>query len=537
MNAVAVFFYRPFRNASNYCADVIIIPLAGRLKPLARGILERAEKWRPYANSLMGRIVKSAAAETACAMAGAAAGQYAVGSLCAAMGPQVVPAVCLIGLAGSVMTKKKPQIALFSAGLVLPAFFTSGKQAEYFIQIGEYAGRTAGTILGGYVGLTKLAGANVDLVNRTRPSDSYSVNMFKFQAAGEVFDAVIVSASTPYIAPVINLPRNAVKGVLQALAYNSQASLPLLRKCLKEKRMAITIPQAVKMACSRYSVENASGLASRAAQLVSKTIFPFVIQRMGGVVGDRFLAPQLKEGIDFMAAHSDRFVSIFMRGFTQYSELIKSIQADCPDWSMEEEDLVSIRFGSEEQKEGGASVDSDLLKKALKMKIPGSALVSPVFDQAMKANVQEWSQALVGMIGQGEREIFGTEILGRERTEVLDRVLPIYLKYYLIYVLLNSQTLSAELTFLDERDFLAALNGAFFSIYTNGPHPHRAVRCVQGAVCYAVDGLYSLRRFFEQEEEETLVAAPMAFAENHFPQAAAQTTVAESLITTRDDYF
>lgn len=546
MSAISFFFYRPFRNASNYCADILVIPLANRLEPIARGLLERAEKMRPFANSLIGRIVKSAAAETACSIAGAAAGEMVVGSLCYAVGPQIVPAVCLIGLAGSVVAKKKPQIALFTIGLVLPAFFTRSKQAEYFVQAGEYAGRTVGTIVGGYVGLTKLAGAKIDLVNRTRPSDSYSVNMLKFQAAGEVFDAVIVRSSIPYAGALINLPRNAVKSVVQALAYNSQSSLPLLRKCLKEKRIALSIPQAVKLVCSRYSVESSGIWASQAAQLASKTIFPSFVQRMGSLMSERVFAPPLKNGIDFMAAHSGEFVSIFMRGLTQYSDLVQSIRSDFPDLAVEDdEDLVAIHPLHDDRKnQGGASsarshlvLDSVLLKKALKMKIPGASLVSPLFDTVMKGSVQEWSEALIEMIGDAEKEVFGVEMGGEGRTQFLQEFLPIHLKYFLIYVLLHSNRLGAELTLLEERDFFEALNRAFFSVYTNGSQPHRGVRFLQSAVSSGVDGLVSLRKFFETTEEETVVAAPMAFAEDHFPPAAAESAVAEGVIAAQEDYF
>lgn len=540
MNPVSIFFYRPFRNASNYCADVIIIPLAKRFQPIAKSILDQAERMRPIANSLMGRIVKSAAAETVCAIAGAAAGELVVGNLCYAMGPQVVPAACVIGLAAAVATKKKPQMVLFTIGLVSPAIFSRGKQAEYFVQAGAYAGRAVGNILGGYVGLTKLAGAKIDLVNRTRPSDSYAVNMLKFQAAGELFDAVIASSSIPYAAGLINLPRNAVKSVIQTLAYNSQSSLPLIRKCVREKRLSLSLPQAVKMVCSRYSVENSRAFASQAAGFVSKSIFPAVMDKMGAILGDHLVAAQVKKGIGFMADHSDQVATALMRGFVQYGDLVQAIHAEFPDFSIDEEgDLVSI-----ERKNAGASskgaplcLDPKLLKKALKTKIPGAALLSPVFDRAMKSSIQEWSQALVAMIEGGEREIFGVEILGKERAEVLREFLPIHLKYYLIFVLLNAPSLSRVLTLIEERDFFAAVNGAFFSIYTNSAQPHGLVRCFREAVSLAGEGLYKMRRFIEPEDEETLVAEPIAFADDHFPRAAAQNAVVNGVIAVQEDYF
>lgn len=555
-NPVGFFFFRPFKRFSDFCFDRFAAPLIDRCQSVTKKVhdcaLEAMERAKPYGDSLIGRTVKSAATETLCSVVGGIAGQIVVGHLSAAIGPQVVPVVCLVGIAAAAHKKNKFQIALYSCGFIFPAFLSKNRRAELFLQLGQYAGSTMGGILGGYAGLRKLIGCNVELINPTRPSDSYLVNMLKFQAAGEIFDAVIVRSSIPYARFLVNLPRNALKSVCQTLAYNSQVSIPLARKFFKDKKISITIPLAVKMVCSRYCVENSNGMALRMTQMISKTILPKAMESVGGVIGYTVLVGPLRNGIDYLGDNSGRMISILMRGFNQYGRIIKEIYGDTPPWVVKEvDDLVKIDtldHKANDQMAAGDSfigLDLDRLEKNLKDKMPGTEIASSIIDQTLRPNLDEWSNSLARMLQEMETEIFGTQILSEEQADFLRKCGPIYMKYYLIYIFLNAQKLDTELTLIEERDFFEGINEAFFAIYAQSTRPSRVAQCLRRTTSFALESLYRARRFFEPSDQETLVAAPIAISDGYFHRARSQqpptqTNAASpprSTYTINDEYF
>lgn len=513
MNPLGSFFYRSSRREFNFCAHLPILPIVNRIGPIAKNVIELA---RPYARSLVGRIAASAVAETACSTVGSIIGERVVCSICVAMGPQVLLAATLGTAIYAISRKKNPLLAIsvLAFGMQTPLFSKEWRVSR-FLYCGQWAGRMVGTIVGGYLGL-KLINTQIPLVDRTNLANSYAVNMGKYLAAGLAFDLVEVSASIPYLNPVVKTIFSITKSISQAIAYNSQIALPFFRKCLREKKIVPTAPLALKMICNRYCIENSFRMSSQLTQVVSETILPSIIRQ-------NFVAPSIRQSIEFLGNNSDMFARILMRSFTQYCKLLKRIQYEAPDISMsEDEDLVTIsneddskRNVNHTQKQVRLGIDPVLLKKCLKTKIAGAQILSPILGAALKQNFMEWSDLLIEIIRETEKDLIGTQLLDEDQAVRIKEILPIYLKYYLIYVLAHCQKFKQELTLIEEREFFETVNEAFFSIYTHSSSPHRWAQCLRKISECVIEKLYSLRRFFEQGDQETLVVSPITVIEEY----------------------
>jgi hypothetical protein len=471
-NAVNAFFFRPFFAVSRYCTDKL---------------LKVIEKVRPFSKSILGNVAKCAVAETVCGIAGSMAGGIVGGRVCQRLGSMALAGGTVAGGDYAYHKNRKALLALaITAGIVQCVVFSEDQQAAGFLIFGEWAGSAIGTILGGYAGL-KLAGSRIDLIDRVTPTDSYTVNMIKHQAVEEVFEAVIVKSSLPYVSPIFNLPRYVVKAILKTSGYNSQFLVPVIRKSFQERKLVPTVPLILKMLTNRYCVDNSSHLAAKVTKLLSLKMLPTILQKGMDLLSQTALLPQIKASIEFLGKNTDILANVTMRSLLKYVEVVKRI-------------------------------DHKNLKAALKEAIPFSTLVSPVFDLPMKEKIRGWANSIVDSIREMEVELTGYQLLTDPEIEALRFTLTVHLKYYVIYTLLNCNNLTDALSPIEERDFFNDLNNAFFAIYTHESRPNRVAQALRKTTGLAIDGIHKLRRFIEQAEQNTGVFHPAVIIQDFHPQ-------------------
>jgi len=467
-NAVSFFFIRPWLRVSRFCTDQVLASLI--------------EKVRPLGKSILGKIAKNAAAETACGIAGSVVGEFVIGGACQQLGPVVIAAGALAAC-GYAFMKKKPLVGVVLLGAVSQCSYEQQKAAGFVV--GQWVGRGVGTILGGYAGL-KIVGSKVNLIDRVTPTDSYSVGMTKFILIGEIFDAAIVKASFPYAAIVVNIPRHLVKTVFQMGGYNSQMVVPYVRSCFRAKKLVQPLPTTLKMICNRYCIANSFQIASKLTALTSLKILPMIVEKGLALFGKNAILPQIQGGVEFLGLHSDLFTTIAMRSLHQYMEMLKK-------------------------------VDHNDLEASLKKEIFGAAAVSPVFDLALKSNIVDWANSMIESIRELEVALTGYLLLSEEAAEPLKQTLANHLKYYFIYTLLNCNKLTNELSPIEERDFFSDLNHAFFTIYTHPSNPSRIAQGLEKTTAFAIHCIHKLQRFIEQEEHNAMFVGQVHFIDEYVP--------------------
>ena len=160
------------------------------------------------------------------------------------------------------------------------------------------------------------------------------------------------------------------------------------------------------------------------------------------------------------------------------------------------------------------------LKASLKREIPGAAIVSPIFDAAMRGTVKGWADSLIDSIREMEVELTGYEFQTETERNALKQTLTIYLKYYVIFTLLNCKNFSHELAPMEERDFFSDLNDAFFSIYTQPSSPHRLAQGLQKVSAFAISSVHKLQHFIEQSEQSSGVFRQAVIIEGFHPKPA-----------------
>jgi hypothetical protein len=377
---------------------------------------------------------------------------------------------------------------LVAAAVFLQIAFTHEEQSTGFFVLGEWAGSAIGTILGGYAGL-KWAGSKINLVDRVTPTDSYSVNMVKFIGVGEGIDRAIVKASAPYVAPLWNMPRHIIKAVCQTAGYNSQFLVPVLRKSFRDRKLVPTLPLALKMLCNRYCIDNSFQIATKITNLSSLKILPTILKKGLSLLKSAALIPQIQSSVEFLGSHADVIANITMRSFHEYMKVLKR-------------------------------VDPKDLKASLKKEIPGAATVSPVFDLAMKETVTGWADSLIENVREMEIELTGYELQTENERAALKFTLTVYLKYYVIFTLLNCNRFTTELSPMEERDFFTDLNDAFFSIYTHETRPNRLAQGLKKVTAFAIDSIHKVQRFIEQAEHNSGVIKQAVVVENFHPDPA-----------------
>lgn len=485
INAVSLFFYRPLVHASHYCTEQILLPLI--------------EKVKPFGKSILGRIAACIVAETAGGLVGSAVGGVVVGGVCQRLGPIVLACGTVAGVKYSLSENRKDLMVLAAAAAIFQtAVFSQEQQQDGLLIVGELAGKALGLISGGYIGL-RLAGSEIKLVDRVTLPDSYVVKMVKYLGVGLVFDLVVVKAAVPYLAPFVNIPRHLVKAICQTAAYNSQFLVPVIKKSFRERKLVPTLPLTLKMICNRYCLDNSFQIANRLTSLSSLRMLPTILEKGLTLLNRTAFLPQIQASVEFLGRNSDMIANITMRSLHEYMLVLKR-------------------------------VDPNELKASLKREIPGAAIVSPIFDAAMKGTVKGWADSLVDSIREMELELTGYEFQTEGERNALKLTLTIYLKYYMIFTLLNCKNFAHELTPMEERDFFSDLNDAFFSIYTHPSSPHRLALGLKKISAFAISCVHKLQHFIEQSEQSSGVFNQADIIEEFHAKPAENSPIFDDLV-------
>jgi hypothetical protein len=417
-------------------------------------------------------------AETSCGVLGSAIGGSLVGRICERAGPAALVCGTLAGAASSIRANRRDLLALAATAAVVQIAFSSEEQSAHFLVLGEWIGRAVGTILGGYAGL-KLAGSNIHLTDRITPTDSYSVNMVKFLGIGVIFDSIDVRVPVPFAAPIVKIPLHLLKSACQAAGYSSHLLAPMIRKSLRDKKLVPTLSLGLRVMCHRYCIDHSFQIANKAAQFASLKVVPAILEKSLSILKDKALVPHIAATLEFLGSHSDLIANLAMRSFQQYMDLLKR-------------------------------VDPNNLKTSLKKEIPGAAILSPIFDLTMKEIITGWADTLIDSIRKMEIELTGYEFQTEPERTALKYPLIIYLKYYVIFTLLNCNQFTAKLSPMEERDFFLSLNNAFFSIYTDASNANKPVNGVKKIIDLAIRAIHNLQSCLEQPEQNAgLFIAPV----------------------------
>lgn len=470
--AIGAFFYNPLMRATSCLIKRVPGPTI--------------EKVTQIASSVLSKVITNAIVETGGVMAGSLACEAAFAFVCVNVSPPILACLSVLGLTYSVVKKNRPLlIPALVATTILSPIIPAEQRVSTLLSVGSCAANVVGTILGGYAGL-KLIGNKISLVDRVSPTDSYSVNMFKFLLVGGIYENVIVKSSIPYISPFFNFPRGLVKVVFQAMAYNSQDLIPIFQKCVREKTLAPTLPSALQMISNRYCIKHSPKIARSLTKLVSETIFPSFVNKKGDVILVPFTS-SIQSAIEKLGKNSGTIATVAMRGFVQYMDLLKKL-------------------------------DPIKLEEDLQKRMHWYAQLSPIITNVIGGNIKNWSSSILQVLQESEIELFGLRISGDEQSKKIEEMLSIHLKYYLFYILSNFDKLSSDLSPMEERDFLSYVGGTFFSVYTNPSSPNVVARFLQKATHVLCKMVYLVRKFVERAEQNTMIEPSIKIVDDYYPE-------------------
>ncbi len=383
-------------------------------------------------NTIVGKLAATIVSESIGALAGAALGQY-VGSTLAASLPRLIIPLTALTVTSYWLTAKKA--SLTTAVVALSAAYF-GSTVDMLPRVGHFIG----TIGGGFLGLRYM--------NKTarfwseKKQSCYAVASSRYELVGRFFQSISIESSIPLLSFPLNATVKLMKVVFQNAAFQSHSLIPFLKGVLGKRpdSMKWSIAVALKEIFRRYSddaIEN---------QIRSALYFDEKLLTAGF---DTVLKNELYQRI----GDADNWTSFLLRALPKYAD---SLSANS-EWQkihklhktaffLQNKSLELQRFKELEQV---------LCSRPL-------TWVKGTID----SSIEGVAQGINKKIADFQMNLIGTHLFTAHQEQYIERVLPLYFRGFLSYLLTeNKENGHSGQTLEEEQIFFHRLSNLLIHSY------------------------------------------------------------------------
>lgn len=457
-----------------------------------------------FSRSLLGRIIVCTVADLKGSSYGSWAGRKIVRYGGAEIGKSFVPYCLLIPLFASatgslyLMARKTSlsTMAFFHCAMVLSAillFSADRTQLMAFgatagFECGDMIGNVAGIILGGGLCL-KLVGSPVTLWNKKNLSETYTFCTLKYIATGAAFDFFLASSAYP-----MPYALQGCRLISQTIAYNSHLFFPFVRNCIKERHLSkvnLFTSFTVQMAANKVSGLHRS--SEEMLQTMEKQIsIPLSI--VSGMIKQAVKVGIWKDEQIMIHDTVEVCVNFAWRSLHDYVTIL--------------ENSAPLKQAHNDFKRSFHHPSGKILsKEELKRKEQFKKQLIGVLDQLFphesiyvdkivalldRKDIKAQTATLVEKMIEFEIEAIGFTLLKKD-AEYLNQCLDIYLKYYLIFTLMNYHKLTHPLTTADEEHLILSLHRGVLLNYIKYAFPGCVVDKIGVITTYGITSLYGIK--------------------------------------------
>lgn len=434
---------------------------------------------KKFTSSLLGRVALYTVADMTGATVGSYIGRWLGQSTTATAGYYLAPFFPVAGViwvqnhvnqSFQTSTISKIGTAIITTSTILCAVKFSNDIAEWgestcFV-VGRLAGEIAGTVFGGYLGLV-LAGSPILFFDANHPWDSYSISTIRFLAAGILFDGVVVNPSTPFIAPLLRIPRQISRSTVQILAYNSNTLVPAIHECVKHKSLR-TKPALSTFAgfmVNSYCGNSAASLSKKLSDSLLSifiSISPIITEGLkNSIQAHNFVTLGLiNQAQALIDRGGDLLTSLVVKSLLQYVDFLNSSKLIKQKLETFEKSL----FNSSPNAETISGLTTTIFKEISQ----DSSLLSifrSAFLPLLQTNLSSWVDTCVLKIQEAEINLVGYPLLRKKQIIYLKTMLNIHLPCYLFFTLSKISELMNPLTTQEQSEILKILNDMLYKHY------------------------------------------------------------------------
>lgn len=472
------------------------------------------EKPKKVLDSVIGKSVVYALAETGGAIIGQCAGENVLAAICSKIGQHILMTNVVVG--GTLLVfssrinasnfKKAAMVTIVIGSAVLNKSNTEIPEYGSFLghQFGEFTGGSLGAIVGGFFGLLLFKSPTV-FWDKDKPWDSYSVSMIRFTGSGLCFDAAIKQASIPWVSPLLNIPRGVIKAVVQTSAYNSNHLFPFVKQCLQKKSMSTGshIPLFVKMLVNSHCGHNARHFAKKLSGSVNALLsfVPNIVNKMLSIktFSTLLVSDPIMEGLQFAPESSRLITNAALRGLYNYISILRKSDT-----------IIAAHRNFEIAFENNLDISDYKIKLSQAIKDALNREDTTLM-QGIKAKLEthitdcnkENLKGLIASIKATEVVLLGIPMMTDKQASFLNEILEIYLAPYLVYTFSNWSAFKKDLMPTEERDGLIALNNLLFNYYFRRLLPSIVATPLQKMMHLTIQTAHTLAYIFAQPEQST----------------------------------
>lgn len=426
-----------------------------------------ADKTSKIANSLLGQTIKFAGADLAGSLVGKAAGEAMMTEAMEKVGKLAVPSAIVGGaLVGSGMalyslkTKASTTAKLiFSVTAAVSVVVWINYSIEELTDfgssagalIGQQIGGLAGAIFGGYSALV-LSGSPIEFFGE----NGYSKNMLRYHGTGLAFDALIRRSTVPIISPLFNIPRGIVHFCAQNAAYNSTATVQLIDKFVRSRR----IPnKTLTLFFTQLITNRLSGTIQNSLQIKPEINSSFMSALSGlRAIFNKGIKIGIQQGAEaFFINNVELIVLIALRSFHKYTYLIKKSN---PIQSAHHKLKIAIFDKPHLTERNKADLVEALNQEFFQQENFPKQLAIKILDVLIQdLEIKRLMKTLIIEIQKLEKEVVGLQFLEGTAAEYFEEIATIYLHHYIVYTLVHYKTLSQnKLVSAEDMEIILEIN-------------------------------------------------------------------------------
>lgn len=500
-------------------------------------IKSTAEQTKQFTNSLLGKVIIFGVAEFVGSKIVESVSSPLLGSLSSNALSYTVPALII----GSTLISA-PRLIFSSAA-------KTSKAADYFFAlasilstvlvltvpinqlsefgesvgqtVGTYLGSTAGVILGGYAGL-RLSGSKIIFWDSTKPLDSYAVSMVRYIAAGNLFNSVIATPSTPYVNTILQPIRQITCSIVQTVAYSSNSLLPFIAQSFRTRVFSnkLLTPLLAELITNRFHCceKDSPSITKIMAQKTFSTfaVLPSIVER-GLKIG-------LDASVDSLINKTPSFINITLRSLHEYSHLLSNSE----EVKAAHREFKQAYFDSSYKSLYQCQQERQQLINVIKgMVLKNSSfsekLVQSTLERILNdSGIKDLSTTMISKVQELEIEVVGIPRLSKSKAPFLKEIIDIYLVYFILFTLSNIRSLSMELTPSEEQEIVIDANNFVISSYIRFIMPQFVASVIRHTTNTVINLSFKVRScvfsLLQQPEQTTHLSfqPDLRLVEGHF---------------------
>jgi hypothetical protein len=489
----------------------LVSPFKNRITSCLKSI-PGIKKVTPLTQSILGKLIIYSVAETIGASIGNTLGRQYGGIMGGAVGRGAVSPYSVTATSLGITTTlyftasaiDRYALFLFSLLATFPLLYVAVSYPEMVFSygdsiggfVGEWMGNIVGAILGGYSALV-LAGRPTEFWDRRSAWNSYSFCMIRFLLTGELFNAVIVIPTRSYLSPLLRVPRQLICGILQTTAYNSNIILPVIKKCVQQRKVSrrlLTplVMDLIRNKCFGMNARKQAGQITNSFLSPTPLLSSIITKQLEGwkALNLAAISSLLDRGISSIVQNSEELATLVLRSCAQYGALLKN-----SDSVSQAHEQFQMAFFHKPQT---LAQHKETLQRTVKEAVIGESYQPLIIEHGLPLLWTEntrrtWIAPLIAAIKKGEIKLVGFPVMHKRQLSYLHEVLEIYLQYYILFILLKWNDLKTALTISEEEDLIVDINKMLFSFYLNFVTPARLSLVANRLIEQLIHGFFRIK--------------------------------------------